>query len=212
MGIVNYYVIQFFKNIRIYYSMVDKDDESGPEDDDPEKAAVTPPARLASCPIPLTPEKTRTPRRVMGGKALFGLLSIDPTTKTYTCKRILAHAGEMLAVPHGSSQPRKKRVAAKADTSINHSDYNTRNIISTSCGAKEKPLVPYNPNAPRSRLHQTAPARGWRNESQIIFGESDVRRFVTNHKNYYRGFSGIVSSNPAITAQKTRWYHYLQVQ
>lgn len=140
-------------------------------------------------------------------KSILGAVDFDPESQGYTCKRVFAHAGMLMAVPHECPlfkmpQPRQNNV------SVNHRDYSAKR--STSCGAKNKPLEPYNPHAQRNRLAQQNVKPGGRNASQIVFGAKDPRQFVTNHHNMHRGFGGIQSTNSSIVAQKTRWFHHLQ--
>jgi len=143
---------------------------------------------------------------------------LSPKASALSCKRIMTQAGYVLAVPHYSAKKMASQQSSgsskMATVSINRSDYSVKNIVKTSCGAKEKPLQPYKPNAHRSRLDQGTQINQGRNDSSIEFGDTaqNIRRFVTNHKNYYRRFTDVISSNPAISAQKTRWFHHLQIQ
>lgn len=138
-------------------------------------------------------------------QAMLG--AVDFNQDAFSCKRVFAHAGTLMAVPHEC--PLIKILPLKQNNqSVQHRDYSAK--ASTSCGANSKPLEPYNPNAQRSRLAQSIPKRGGRNASQIVFGDNNPRQFVTSHQNMHRGFGGIQSTNNSVVAQKTRWFHHLQ--
>lgn len=150
------------------------------------------------------PAQSKTDR---AQKAMLGAVDFDPGDQGYTCNRVFAHAGMLMAVPHPCPvfkmpEPKQNNV------SVNHRDYSAK--MSTSCGAKNKPLEAYNPNAQRNRLAQQNVKPGGRNASQIVFGAKDPRQFVTNHHNMHRGFGGIQSTNSSIVAAKTKWFHHLQ--
>lgn len=147
----------------------------------------------------------KSPERAQ--QAMLGAVDFDPEQEGYTCQRVFAHGGTLMAVPHDC--PVFKTLKPKQNNvSVHHQDFSAK--TSTSCGAKAKPLEPYNPNAQRNRLAQSIVKPGGRNESQIVFGAKDPRQFVTNHKNMHRGFGGIQSTNSSIVAQKTKWFHHLQ--
>ena len=80
----------------------------------------------------------------------------------------------------------------------------------SSCGDPRKPLTKYDPNAQRNRLSQAKFRPVARNNSQIHFGESYPRQFVTTSKNMFRGETGQLSGNGSIVANQVKFYHALQ--
>lgn len=125
-----------------------------------------------------------------------------------SCKQVLVHGGQMMAIPHF---PRHRRVQQpQVDLfSVQQGDFVAQPPVS--CASNTKPLEPYNVNAGRNRLVLPTPPPPPPNRSAIKFESGDDRRrFVTSNRNDYRGIHGQQSTNAGIVAQRTRFFHRLQ--
>ncbi|KAF4668214.1 hypothetical protein FOL47_003137 [Perkinsus chesapeaki] len=151
-----------------------------------------------------------------------------PTEETYaTCKRVFQSAGGLLAVP---LRPRIVRTQSIPAFPISTYRGDFANQPVTSCGASNKPLGPYHPNANRSRLPAEKFKPMWRNKSDVMIEVRDIkdpRQFWTTHRqvdgkalyvhrllfrNYHRGAGGVQSANLSIVANKTKYFHQFQQQ
>jgi len=121
-------------------------------------------------------------------------------------------AGSIMAIPHG-----KKLTAALPPTNrfVATSEYNERYREVPHCYAsmEKKPLIPYHPEASRSRLAVEDAAVPVKNASTIEFKDIHCchkRRWMTTHKNYHTGDRPDMRTNPAMIADSTRMTRILR--
>eukprot|EP00762_Andalucia_godoyi_P008060 ANDGO_02158.mRNA.1 hypothetical protein NAEGRDRAFT_79157 len=153
-----------------------------------------------------------------GGEASGNLAS----TKTTTAKRIFLKNGELFAVPY----PKKSRSIsvppARLETNTTYkSSFVDSSHVLHAADKMKKPLVPYKPDAIRSRLpvkfeNEAVPFVRYcasTNNSQFEIRDgsnSESTRFISTNKRAYAdnlGSNSVGFSNQAIVADKTRWIH-----
>merc|ERR1719436_402724 len=121
----------------------------------------------------------------------------------------MAVGGSLMAIPHG-----KRSVFPVAAQQFGVTEYqNTfREVPHCYASMDRKPLQPYHPNAPRSRLAVEDAGVPLKNASSVVFHDRfcvHKRRFVTTQKNHYTGESPDYRNNPGMIADSTRLKRFL---
>eukprot|EP00434_Breviolum_minutum_P007061 symbB.v1.2.006231.t1/scaffold340.1/size245066/17 len=121
-------------------------------------------------------------------------------------------AGSMLAIPHKTGTKMKIQTAPRF-SGVSEYQECYKEIPHCYASMERKPLIPYHPNATRSRLAVEDAPVPLKNASTIAFQDRFCvhnRRFVTTHKNYYTGEMPDMRSNPGMIADSTRLKRMLQ--
>ena len=131
-------------------------------------------------------------------------------TRVQTCSHVLYKNGKAIAVAFPLEKTAAKNKPKLFETkSISRSTYSRRGTLHA--GMPVKPLVPYHPNAHRSRLPTPTVVMPYRNASSIVIGDrsSDYKRqFTSNNRiNYPQHRLDDATSNGGILATKTKWFH-----
>uniref|UniRef100_A0A0G4H0H4 Uncharacterized protein n=1 Tax=Chromera velia CCMP2878 TaxID=1169474 RepID=A0A0G4H0H4_9ALVE len=129
-------------------------------------------------------------------------------------------AGAVYAVPFPTARTQTPEKLGHQLRMTSRSEY-TRQYIRipycySSMNMKDKPLSPYAPLAPRSRLAVPNPQLpGW-NTSEVQLtrrmGNCEKRRFMTTHRNEFSGEGPDPRTNEGVTAYETKWRHFLQAK
>eukprot|EP00930_Biecheleria_cincta_P071943 TRINITY_DN59392_c0_g1_i1.p1 TRINITY_DN59392_c0_g1~~TRINITY_DN59392_c0_g1_i1.p1 ORF type:complete len:151 (+),score=38.00 TRINITY_DN59392_c0_g1_i1:111-563(+) len=141
-----------------------------------------------------------------------GGLAFLKNSKVGSATGFMVVAGNVMALPHG-----KKAKGGMPDghrfTAVSEQNHQFQEVPHCYASMDRKPLVPYSPLAPRSRLAQEDAPVPLKNASTIHFHDRfcvHKRRFVTTHKNYYTGESPDMRSNPGMIADSTTLKKALQ--
>uniref|UniRef100_A0A0G4I0G3 Uncharacterized protein n=1 Tax=Chromera velia CCMP2878 TaxID=1169474 RepID=A0A0G4I0G3_9ALVE len=123
--------------------------------------------------------------------------------------------GTMYAVPFITSRTKTPEKLGHHNRMSSASEYQKQFDRKPYCfsSMNRKPLTPYRQHAFRSRLAVADPLTPAWNESRIKiqhrFGTCEKRRFVSNHRNEYRGEGGDPRTNTGIVSYTTKWRHHL---
>eukprot|EP00744_Colponema_vietnamica_P000797 GILI01001388.1.p1 GENE.GILI01001388.1~~GILI01001388.1.p1 ORF type:complete len:146 (+),score=34.88 GILI01001388.1:75-512(+) len=135
----------------------------------------------------------------------------EPKAATVTCKKILVHNGNRIALPFAAPKPPDAiPPAVTPKTSLYRETFSNKQPCSS--GSTSKPLEPYHPNAHRSRNKVEYVPPKPANYSQIDFKSPNYlesRRFLTSNKVNFTNQLGIISDNQGINSEKTKWLHHL---
>merc|ERR1740121_3238689 len=115
----------------------------------------------------------------------------------------------MLAMQHGKSRRAAEPIRFEGRSEAGH---HFKEVPHCYASMDKKPLVPYSPNASRSRLAREDAPVPLKNASTIEFRDPQCvhkRRFVTTHQNHFDGSQADLTSNSSIIAEKTRLKRYL---
>lgn len=119
-------------------------------------------------------------------------------------------AGTILAIPHGG---RARSSQGPRFQGISETTNNFREIPSCYASMQKKPLVPYHPNAHRSRLAILDPPRPANNGSSIVFDGGFLackkKRFLTTNMTHYTGEDVDRRANQGIIAEDTKYRRFL---
>mmetsp|Transcript_38031 Transcript_38031/g.80524 ORF Transcript_38031/g.80524 Transcript_38031/m.80524 type:complete len:150 (-) Transcript_38031:66-515(-) len=130
-------------------------------------------------------------------------------SKVGSATGFLTVAGTMLALPHGK---RNNMAAPRIFDGVSEYQKHFREVPHCYASMDRKPLTPYHPNAPRSRLAMEDAPVPLKNASTIEFHDRfcvHKRRFVTTHKNHYTGEQQDLRSNPGMIADSTKLKRFL---
>eukprot|EP00440_Ansanella_granifera_P042437 gb/GFBE01046007.1/.p1 GENE.gb/GFBE01046007.1/~~gb/GFBE01046007.1/.p1 ORF type:complete len:152 (+),score=31.69 gb/GFBE01046007.1/:1-456(+) len=142
-----------------------------------------------------------------------GGLSFLKDSKVGSATGFLVVAGSVMALPHGKRGAKGLADTGNRFTATSTAQESFREVPHCYASMDRKPLVPYCPNAHRSRLAQEDAPVPLKNASTIEFKDPHCvhkRRFVTTHQNYYTGGMPDMRSNPGMIADSTRLKRFLQ--
>ncbi|KAM3140233.1 hypothetical protein pb186bvf_007589 [Paramecium bursaria] len=134
-------------------------------------------------------------------------------TKITTCSYVKRVGDDFYAIPF-YERPKQKyeEVLNKSmyTTSTSKEAYNNQRICHSSMD--KKPLIPYDPNAKRSRLQ--TPTFKYVNRAEIEIGDRSIinqKHYQTMNQNHIGNF-GITSpcANQCILAERSKWNHHLK--
>ncbi|CAE8602286.1 unnamed protein product, partial [Polarella glacialis] len=128
-------------------------------------------------------------------------------SKVGSAKGVMVVAGCILAIPHPKKGKRVGLPDQNRFVGISQQQESFRELPHCYASMDRKPLMPYSPDAPRSRLAQEDAPVPLKNASTIefkSFGVVHKRQFVTTHKNYFTGRAPDYRSNPGMIATDTR--------
>ncbi|CAI2373873.1 unnamed protein product [Moneuplotes crassus] len=130
-------------------------------------------------------------------------------TRVQTCSHVLYKNGKAIAVAFPLDKAAKKASKLPETKSITQATYARKGNLHA--GMPVKPLMPYHPNAHRSRLPTATVVMPYRNASSIVIGDrsSDYRRQFTSHNRitYPKHRLEDATTNGGILATKTKWTH-----
>mmetsp|Transcript_20800 Transcript_20800/g.55062 ORF Transcript_20800/g.55062 Transcript_20800/m.55062 type:complete len:149 (-) Transcript_20800:211-657(-) len=133
-----------------------------------------------------------------------GGLSFLKNSKVGSATGFITVGGSILAIPHGK---RTSMEAARTFSGVSEYGHHMREVPHCYASMDKKPLMPYHPNAHRSRLAMEDAPVPLKNASSIEFNDRfcvHKRRFVTTHKNSHTGEQPSICSNQGMTADKAR--------
>ncbi|CAJ1344987.1 unnamed protein product [Effrenium voratum] len=135
-----------------------------------------------------------------------GSLAFLKNSKVGSATGFMLANGGIIAIPHGKKSKGLIDFANRFNTVSEYQD-RFREIPHCYASMDRKPLMPYHPNAPRSRLALEDAPVPLKNASTIQFLDRfcvHKRRFVSTHKNYYTGECVDMRSNPGMIADSTK--------
>eukprot|EP00438_Fugacium_kawagutii_P028572 Skav232561 [mRNA] locus=scaffold3309:99724:104567:- [translate_table: standard] len=135
-----------------------------------------------------------------------GSLAFLKDSKVGSAAGFMLVSGGIMALPHGKKSKGLVDFSKRFSAISEYQDC-FREIPHCYASMDRKPLVPYHPNAPRSRLALEDAPVPLKNASTIRFFDRFCvhnRRFVSTHKNYYTGEKPDMRSNPGMIADSTR--------
>ena len=89
--------------------------------------------------------------------------------------------------------------------------FNTKTTLHA--GMLKKPLMPYNPNATRSRLPTATVVMPYKNASNVVIGDRASvykKHFATTNKLNILHPTRNATQNTGIISERTKWIHHLQ--
>eukprot|EP00927_Polykrikos_kofoidii_P076972 TRINITY_DN73970_c0_g1_i1.p1 TRINITY_DN73970_c0_g1~~TRINITY_DN73970_c0_g1_i1.p1 ORF type:complete len:163 (+),score=16.67 TRINITY_DN73970_c0_g1_i1:83-571(+) len=117
-------------------------------------------------------------------------------------------AGNILGLPHGRRSKSARGNSPRFD-SVSEGAAKYRENPYCYASMDNKPLIPYSPNAQRSRLAIDDPPVPFKNASTIEFSDGihtcHKKRFVTTHMVHYAGEATDPRSNPGIISHGVKF-------
>jgi len=133
-----------------------------------------------------------------------GSLSFLKNSKVGSATGFRVVAGSLMATPHGKSR-RQDNAPRFVESSESQKQF--KEVPHCYASMSKKPLMPYHPNATRSRLAVEDAPVPLKNASAIEFRDPHCvhkRRFMTTNKNHFTGEQADLRSNLLIIGEHTR--------
>mmetsp|Transcript_151751 Transcript_151751/g.486879 ORF Transcript_151751/g.486879 Transcript_151751/m.486879 type:complete len:149 (-) Transcript_151751:39-485(-) len=138
-----------------------------------------------------------------------GALSFFKNSQVGSATGFIQVGSCVMALPHGK---RNNMDAPRTFEATSEAQHQFREMPHCYASMSKKPLMPYSPNAHRSRLAMEDAPVPLKNASSIQFNDRfcvHKRRFVTTHQNTFTGAQPKMTSNPGILAGHTKHQRFL---
>ena len=127
-------------------------------------------------------------------------------TKVETCREVVNKNGRIVAVPFRNLSASPPRLKVSNTRSVAHEVHRVHTLVHA--GMLRKPLEPYSPAAARSRLMSQEYIPIYSNTSSIMIGDrqlKDNKQFLSMARSMLKRPEVMITTNPGIISEKTRW-------